>query len=74
MVNDKDTVKAKCPNCGANFEKRRSDQKFCSATCRIENWHFKTGGKKAVGDLLKRQEAIEIRLRCIEEKLGLGET
>jgi endogenous inhibitor of DNA gyrase (YacG/DUF329 family) len=73
VINDKDAVKGKCPNCSANFEKRRSDQKFCSATCRIENWHFKTAGKKAIGDLIKRQEIIEHRLSRIEEKLGLGE-
>ena len=73
MRNGKSIAETKCPNCGANFEKRRSDQKFCSASCRIENWHFKTGGKKAIGDLLKRQEAIEERLRQIEEKIGLGE-
>jgi hypothetical protein len=56
------TKTGKCLNCGADFKKRRSDQKYCSASCRIENWHFKTGGKKAIGDILKRLDHIEKHL------------
>ena len=38
------TNKRTCSNCGTDISHRRSDAKYCSPTCRKENWEAKNNG------------------------------
>ena len=53
-----------CPNCHREFERRKKNQKFCSADCRVKHWQFSNAGQRIIAD-------DEVRLRAIEAKLGI---
>jgi len=53
-----------CPNCHREFKRRKKNQKFCSAACRVKHWQFSNAGQRIIAD-------HETRLRVIEAKLGI---
>jgi len=55
-----------CPNCHRKFKRRKKNQKFCSAGCRVKHWQFSNAGQRIIAD-------HEERLRAIEAKLGIKE-
>ena len=65
---DRQLETAICANCGKTFEKHREYQKYCSDTCRVEAWHFRTAGKKVISDILARLDRLEKKLQEIEKK------
>jgi len=59
---------ATCANCGKAFEKHKNYQKYCSNACRVEDWHFRTAGKKVIADILVRLDRLEKKFQEIEKK------
>jgi len=61
-----------CPNCHRKFERRKKNQKFCSAACRVKHWQFSNAGQRIIADHENRLRAVESGLRAIEAKLGIA--
>ncbi len=56
-----------CQFCGREFAPTRSAQKFCSASCRVQGWHMRTGGVKKINELQARIERLEKAMSDIQQ-------
>lgn len=62
---------SKCGDCGASYAKKRRHQIFCSPKCRKAFW-LKDRTVHPEHDIRIKLDAILVRLKQIEAKIGIG--